>query len=115
MTQLPIDTTAAIAQIKAALDDKKAENVVALDLTSVSDSLSYFVIATGTSQPHLNSLERSVRERLLEESSLRANKVEGPSPRWLLLDYGHIIVHLMSAEAREYYDLESFWADAKHI
>lgn len=109
-----IDTTQQIELIKQALDDKKAENVVALDLTSVSDSLDYFVIATGTSQPHLNSLERGVRERL-EEEGVRANKVEGPSPRWVLLDYGNVLVHLMSAEAREYYDLEGFWADAKKI
>lgn len=109
-----IDTQTLIRQIKEALEDKKAENVVALDLTGVSDSLDYFVIATGTSQPHLQALERAVREKLQEEG-IRANKVEGPSPRWVLLDYGLVLVHLMSAEAREYYDLEGFWADAKRI
>jgi len=109
-----IDTQTLIRQIKEALEDKKAENVVALDLTAVSDSLDYFVIATGTSQPHLQALERAVREKLQEEG-IRANKVEGPSPRWVLLDYGPVLVHLMSAEAREYYDLEGFWADAKRI
>ncbi|MDT7919167.1 MAG: ribosome silencing factor [Meiothermus sp.] len=110
-----IDTQTLIRQIKEALEDKKAENVVALDLTAVSDSLDYFVIATGTSQPHLQALERAVREKLQEEEGIRANKVEGPSPRWVLLDYGPVLVHLMSAEAREYYDLEGFWADAKRI
>jgi ribosome-associated protein len=55
-----------------------------------------------------------VRERLGEEG-VRASKVEGPSPRWVLLDYGEVLVHLMSPEAREYYDLEGFWADAKRI
>ena len=109
-----IDTTQLINSIKEALDDKKAENVVALDLTRVSDSLDYFVIATGTSQPHLNALERSVRERLLEEG-IRVSKVEGPSPRWVLLDFGAVLVHLMSADAREYYDLEGFWADAERV
>ena len=109
-----IDTTQLIASIKSALDDKKAEHVVALDLTEVSESLDYFVIATGTSQPHLNALERAVRERLTEEG-IRVNKVEGPSPRWVLLDFGSVLVHLMSAEAREYYDLEGFWADAKKV
>lgn len=105
---------ALIAEIRTALEDKKAENVVALDLQEVSDSLDYFVIATGTSQPHLQALERAVRERLGEEG-VRASKVEGPSPRWVLLDYGEVLVHLMSPEAREYYDLEGFWADAKRI
>jgi ribosome-associated protein len=106
--------TTLIFAIKQALEDKKAEQIVALDLTRVSDSLDYFVIATGTSQPHLDALERAVRERLQQEG-IRANKIEGPSPRWVLLDYGTVLVHLMSPEAREYYDLEGFWADAKRI
>jgi ribosome-associated protein len=110
-----IDIQTLIEHIKVALEDKKAENVVALDLTDVSDSLDYFVIATGTSQPHLQALERAVQEKLLESGGIRAHKVEGPSPRWVLLDYGPVLVHLMSAEAREYYDLEGFWADAKRI
>ncbi|WP_027882437.1 ribosome silencing factor [Meiothermus rufus] len=108
------DTLRLIAQVKEALEDKKAENVVALDLTGVSDTLDYFVIATGTSQPHLQALERAVREKL-EEQGIRARGVEGPSPRWVLLDYGAVLVHLMSPEAREYYDLEGFWADAKRL
>ncbi|AWR87388.1 ribosome silencing factor [Meiothermus taiwanensis] len=110
-----IDTQRLIHLVKEALEDKKAENVVVLDLTGVSDTLDYFVIATGTSQPHLQALERAVREKLLEDHGIRANNVEGPSPRWVLLDYGPVLVHLMSAEAREYYDLEGFWADAKRI
>ncbi|GEM86730.1 ribosome silencing factor [Meiothermus granaticius] len=113
MTQT-LSAQALIAEIRAALEDKKAEKVVALDLREASDSLDYFVIATGTSQPHLQALERAVRERL-EGEGIRANKVEGPSPRWVLLDYGEVLVHLMSPEARDYYDLEGFWADAKRI
>ena len=110
-----IDTKTLIEHIKEALEDKKAENVVALDLTGVSDALDYFVIATGTSQPHLQALERAVREKLQEDQGIRAHRVEGPSPRWVLLDYGSVLVHLMSPEAREYYDLEGFWADARRI
>lgn len=113
MTQT-LNVQTLIAEIKTALEDKKAEHVVALDLKGVSDSLDYFVIATGTSQPHLQALERGVREKLQGEG-IWAAKVEGPSPRWILLDYGEVLVHLMSPEAREYYDLEGFWADAKRI
>ncbi|RIH87809.1 Ribosomal silencing factor RsfS [Meiothermus luteus] len=109
-----LDALTLIAEIKEALEDKKALDVVALDLREVSDTLDYFVIATGTSQPHLQALERAVRERL-QSQGLRADHVEGPSPRWVLLDYGPVLVHLMSPEAREYYDLEGFWADAKRL
>ncbi|WP_456409902.1 ribosome silencing factor [Oceanithermus sp.] len=103
-----------IAKITEALLDKKAENVVALDLREVSDSLDYFVIATGTSQPHLEALQNHVQEKLRDEG-LRPDAVEGPSSRWWLLSYGPVLVHIMSPEAREYYDLEGFWADAKRL
>ncbi|MCS7058296.1 MAG: ribosome silencing factor [Meiothermus sp.] len=109
-----LDALTLIAEIREALEDKKALDVVALDLREVSDALDYFVIATGTSQPHLQALERAVQERL-QNQGIRPEHVEGPSPRWVLLDYGPVLVHLMSPEAREYYDLEGFWADAKRL
>ncbi|MDM7324419.1 MAG: ribosome silencing factor [Thermus sp.] len=103
-----------IGRIKDLLGEKKAENVVALDLRAVSESLDYFVLASATSTPHLQALERHVQERL-EEEGLRPRPTEGQSPRWVVLDYGEVVVHLMTPEAREYYDLEGFWADAKRI
>jgi ribosome-associated protein len=100
--------------IHAALEDKKALEVVAMDLTEVSTTLDYFVIATATSQPQLQALERNVLEKM-REAGVRAASVEGPSPRWILLNFGAIIVHLMTPETREFYDLEGLWADAKRI
>jgi len=109
-----IDAVELIAKITEALEDKKAENVVALDLRQVSDSLDYFVIATGTSQPHLEALQGWVQEKLRDEG-IRPDAVEGPSSRWWLLSYGPVLVHIMSPDAREYYDLEGFWADAERL
>ncbi|WP_243031023.1 ribosome silencing factor [Thermus altitudinis] len=103
-----------VARIKDLLGEKKAENVVALDLRAVSDSLDYFVLASATSTPHLQALERHVEEKL-GEAGLRPRPTEGQSPRWVVLDYGEVVVHLMTPEAREYYDLEGFWADAERI
>jgi ribosome-associated protein len=100
--------------IHAALEDKKALDVVAMDLTNVSTTLDYFVIATATSQPQLQALERNVLEKM-REAGTRAASVEGPSPRWILLNFGAIIVHLMTPETREFYDLEGLWADAARI
>ncbi|AEB11030.1 ribosome silencing factor [Marinithermus hydrothermalis] len=110
----PVEAVQIIRWVHQALSDKKAENIVALDLREVSDSLDFFVIATGTSTPHLEALERAVRERL-EEEGVRPEAVEGPSSRWVLLNYGAVVVHLMSPEARDYYDLEGLWADAKKL
>lgn len=109
-----IDALELISKITQALEDKKAERVVALDLREVSDSLDYFVIATGTSQPHLQALQDHVQEKLRDEG-IRPDAVEGPSSRWWLLSYGPVLVHIMSPEAREYYDLEGFWADAERL
>lgn len=103
-----------VAWVREALLDKKAEDVVALDLRDASSSLDYFVIASGNSAPHLEALERNVREQL-EERGVRPRRVEGPSPRWILMDFGELLVHLMTQDAREYYDLEGFWADAKSV
>jgi ribosome-associated protein len=98
--------------IKEALEDKKASNIVAMDLTEVSTTLDYFIIASATSQPQLQALERSALDKM-RDAGVRAVSIEGPSPRWVLLNFGAIIVHLMTPETREFYDLEGLWADAK--
>jgi ribosome-associated protein len=109
------DYYAQLKIIKDALEDKKATNVVALDLTQVSTTLDYFVIASATSQPQLNALERNVVEKMREQAEVRPASIEGPSPRWVLLNFGAIIVHLMTPEAREFYDLEGLWADSTKV
>ena len=97
-----------------ALDDKRAIDLVVLDLRSVSDSLDYFVIASGESSLQMKALLESVRERM-KANQLLPTGVEGPSDRWVLVDYAGVVVHLMSPEAREFYDLEGLWADADRL
>lgn len=97
-----------------ALDDKRAKDILVLDLQSVSDTLDYFVVATGESSLQLKAMEDGVREKLKDQGILPKG-VEGPSSRWILLDYGLIVVHLMSPEARSFYHLEGLWADASPL
>jgi ribosome-associated protein len=97
-----------------ALDDRRAKDIVVMDLREVSDSLDYFILATGESQPQLKALEDSVRQKLKDTGTLPRG-VEGPSNRWILLDYGNVVAHIMSAEARSFYDLEGLWADAQRL
>lgn len=103
-----------IQTIVAALDDKRAKDITVLDLRGVSTSLDFFVIATGESSLQLKALEESVRERMKAAAQL-PDGVEGPSDRWVLIDYGTVVVHLMSPEARDFYDLEGLWADAAKL
>lgn len=97
-----------------ALDDRRAKDIVVMDLTATSDALDYFVVASGESTLQLKAMEDAVRDRLKEQGTLPRG-VEGPSSRWTLIDYGHIVVHVMSPEAREFYDLEGLWADAERL
>jgi len=97
-----------------ALDDKRAKDVRALDLAPLTASVDCFVIATGESQPQIQALEDAVRERMKEHGRVPRG-IEAPSSRWVLMDYGGVVVHLMSPEAREFYDLEGLWADAETI
>src|SRR5690625_7550451 len=96
------------------IDDRRGRDITVLDLSEVSDSLDYFILATGDSTPQLRALEESVREKLKEHGELPRG-VEGPSDRWILIDYGTIVVHLMSRDARTFYDLEGLWAEAEKL
>lgn len=105
---------AEVQTIVDALDDKRARDVVVLRLEDVSDSLDWFVVATGDGPLQLQALEASVHERL-KAGGLFPKGIEGPSTRWVLMDYVTVIVHIMSPEARAFYDLEGLWADAPRV
>lgn len=97
-----------------ALDDKRALDIAVLRLEEVSDTLDWFIVATGVSALQLQAMEEGVRERL-KAAGVRLRAVEGPSSRWVLMDYGGVVAHLMSPEARAFYDLEGLWADAPRV
>ena len=103
-----------VQHIVNTLDDRRAKDITVLDLKDVSESLDYFIVATGESTLQLKALEDSVRENLKALGEIPRG-VEGPSDRWILLDYAAVIVHLMSREARSFYDLEGLWADARQV
>lgn len=113
----PAETGAVPVEVQTivdALDDKRAVDIVVLDLKVASESLDFFVIASGESSLQLKALEDAIRERM-KALGHYPKGVEGPSNRWVLLDYGHVVVHLMSPEARGFYDLEGLWADAGKV
>jgi len=97
-----------------ALDDKRAVDIAVLDLRTASETLDWFIVASGESSLQLKALEDSVREGM-KKAGHYPKGVEGPSARWVLIDYGAVVVHVMSPEAREFYDLEGLWADAERV
>jgi ribosome-associated protein len=97
-------------------DNKKAENIVVLDVRKLSSVTDYFVIATGTSQPHLRAIVEEISSRLRDEYDLRPSRSEGSAGgNWVVLDFFDVIVHIMHTETRKHYDLESLWGDARAV
>jgi ribosome-associated protein len=97
-------------------DNKKAEDVLVLDVRKLSSVTDYFVIATGSSQPHLRAIVEEITSQLRDEHDLRPARTEGmASGAWVVLDYFDVIVHVMHTEVRQRYDLEGLWGDAKEV
>lgn len=96
------------------LEDKKAENIVILDLRPDAMIADYFVICSANSDRQAKALAENVREKIKEAANRRLPfSVEGESNSgWVLLDYGDVIVHVFLDEERRYYDLEGLWNKA---
>jgi len=98
-----------------AASDKKAENIVALDLRGVASFTDYFLICSGTSTRQVQAIAEAILEKL-EEHGTRPLHVEGEVvAQWILIDYGDLVVHVFEQSAREYYDLERLWRDAERL
>lgn len=97
-------------------ENRKAEEVVVLDVRKLSSVTDYFVIATGTSEPHLRAIHDEIVDRLQAEKGLRPNTVEGRTDsNWVVIDLVDVLVHVMRKDVRERYDLEGLWGDAPRL
>jgi len=97
-------------------ENRKAENVVILDVRKISSITDYFVIASGMTEPHLRAIASEITDRLREGQSLSPRAVEGDAHTpWQVLDYFDVIVHIMRNDLREKYDLEGLWGDAGKV
>ena len=87
-----------------------------LDLQGISSFTDFFVICSGTSEPHLKAIAGEIEERLKQEHAVRAVSVDGfPASQWIVLDYLQVIVHVFRQEKREFYSLEDLWSDAPRV
>ena len=94
-------------------ENRKADDIVILDVRELSSVTDYFVIASGTSEPHLRAIVEEITGKLRADHGLRPRAVDGRlQAAWVVLDYFDVIVHLMREETRERYDLETLWGDA---
>jgi ribosome-associated protein len=96
--------------------DKKAYDLVALDLREIASFTEFFIIASGSNQRQVQAIADEISERLKKQLQTRAVRIEGyNTAEWVLLDYGDFIVHIFNKESREFYDLERLWRDAGKV
>lgn len=111
ITPLELATVAATAA-----DDKKAVDILVLDLTDKSDVCDYFVICTVLNKPMMDAVVDAVEEKVRLNCGEKPLSIEGRAgSTWLLVDYGSVVVHVFREEAREFYRLERLWGDAPHV
>lgn len=98
-----------------ALHDKKAEAIALLHVTQVSPITDYLLLATATSRPHLEALEVELDKAAKEFHLKPLHRARPRSDSWRVVDYGGVIVHLMTADARQLYALEKIYPDARRV
>jgi ribosome-associated protein len=97
-------------------EDNRGRDIVVLDMRALTPIFDYFVIATGTSRRQLHAMSEEIDHTLEDDLGDRRLGIEGyTQSRWILLDYGNVVIHLFDEEARRYYDLESLWAQADRV
>ena len=100
--------------IVSTLEERKAEDILLLDLSGICSFADLFVICTGGSERTLKALSNEVQRRLKEQYGSGPLQVEGePGSGWVLHDYGSVVLHLFSEQLREYYGLEELWGAGK--
>ena len=106
-----MESIALAKKIMTILEEKKATDILALDISEISTLADYFILASAENVRQLDALEDAVEE----DVRLEVNKEGESSSGWILMDYRDIVVHLFTKEQRAFYDLEKIWSDAKRM
>ncbi len=100
----------------ASASEKKAFDITAIDLREIASFTEFFIICSGSNQRQVQAISDEITEKLREKLNSRVIRVEGyTAGEWVLLDYGDFIVHIFEQKARNFYDLERLWRDAKKV
>ena len=98
-----------------AADDKKAHDLVVLDISKIASFANHFLLCSGDSSRQMQAIADEI-ERRLKAAGIRPSHVEGyQNSEWILMDYMDLVVHIFSRNARVFYDLERLWRDAKKM
>jgi len=100
-------------RIAAYADDKKARDILLLNVREALQVTDWFVIASGRNRRHLNVIAETVAKELKQHGVYRLAGTPMNDDNWVVLDYGSVVLHVFSPQAREYYDLENLWGDCE--
>ncbi len=108
-------TNILLENIINAIQDVKGKEIISLDLRKIESAIcKYFVICTGTSNTHVNSIESNIKKIISRDLGEKPFHIEGNNiGEWVLMDYSDIIVHVFQEKTRAFYNIEDFWGDAK--
>lgn len=108
-------TNILLENIINAIQDVKGKEIISLDLRKIDSAIcKYFVICTGTSNTHVNSIESNIKKTISRDIGEKPLHIEGNNVgEWVLMDYSDIIVHVFQEKTRAFYNIEDFWGDAK--
>ncbi len=96
--------------------DNRGADIQVLDMRAISSVFDYFVLATGTSRRQLHAISEEIDHRLEDDLDDKRMGIEGYSDsRWILLDYGSVVIHLFDDETRTFYAIEDLWIDAERV
>jgi len=110
-----LETEDAVMMAARAASDRKAADMVILDLRDVAQFTEFFLICTANNSRQVQAVTDAIEENL-REAGKRPSHIEGyTAAEWVLLDYGDFIAHVFSPTSRRFYDLERLWRDAKHV
>ena len=112
---MSLQPEAVMSLVMDAAEDKKAMNLVALNLEGLSMVTDYFVICHGNSETQVQAIATEIRKRAVEKG-VTVRGIEGVNTaRWVLVDLGDVVAHVFHREDREYYNIERLWSDAKVV
>ena len=117
MTKEKTNVDQLITTIIGGIEEVKGKEITILDLREIENTVcDYFVIATGTSNTHVNALAGAVQKQVGKLCQEKPWHVEGEqNSEWVLIDYVNVVVHVFQKHTREYYDIEGLWGDAKTV
>lgn len=104
-----------VKKIYDSIDDKKGEQIAVLNIGKISSMADYFVIASASSERQVKAIADNVEDELSKHEINPKGKEGHNTSRWILLDYGDIMVHIFHNEEREFYNLERLWKDAPYV